>query len=325
MLSISTNWNSRRHETGEALLDEIAGFGLSSVELGYALTARQTDGIRARFREGSVRVSSVHAFSACSIPGMTHATPEPYSLCLPPRSFRYPLGPLPAAIARAEEAVLEVGRLAASFEAKRVVLHAGRIPVHSEAVKIESLLRAGKRRTPAYEQALRKLLARRDRLAPPRLDALRASLDRLLPEYEHLGVTLCLENLPTGDGCPNEPEMLALLNEFDGAPLAAWHDLGHGQIRHEMGLIHHAGILKRLAGHIGGFHVHDVTPGFYDHHMPPGGLVDFRPFAPYVQSETPLVLEPAPGLEPEKLASGLDYLRHLWETSVPEKPLKEPR
>ena len=40
MLSISTNWNSRRHETGEALLDEIAHL---DVQLAYASRSLRGD------------------------------------------------------------------------------------------------------------------------------------------------------------------------------------------------------------------------------------------------------------------------------------------
>ena len=76
MLSISTNWNSRRHETGEALLDEIAGFGLSTVELGYALTARQappTDNKSNRIRRPWASASAVSLVP----PAVRQGTPLP--------------------------------------------------------------------------------------------------------------------------------------------------------------------------------------------------------------------------------------------------------
>ena len=69
---------------------------------------------------------------------------------------------------------------------------------------------------------------------------------------------LCLENLPTADAIPNEPETFALLREYEGSPLAYWHDWGHGQIRHELGLVHQGMLLKRLRDRIGGMHLHDV-------------------------------------------------------------------
>ena len=56
----------------------------------------------------------------------------------------------------------------------------------------------------------------------------------------------------------------------------------------------------------------DVAPPLADHVMPPGGLVDFRIFAPFVAGDAPLVMEPAPGTPAEDVARGLAYLRGLW-------------
>ena len=44
-LSLSTCWNSGRHETGEAMLDEIVSLGFDTVELGYALTFGELCGV----------------------------------------------------------------------------------------------------------------------------------------------------------------------------------------------------------------------------------------------------------------------------------------
>ena len=315
MLSVSTNWNSRRHQNGNDLLDEVLSLGVHTVELGYALTHGQLEDLRHRFQSGDFRVSSVHAFSPFPFPEAEHASPEPYSLCIPPISFFHPFGARPEAIAEAENAVLDCARLAAEFGARRLVLHAGRIPVHSLGIRLHRIVQNGKRGTPLYERTLRRLLVKRDRLAAPRIDALRTSLDRILPKLGPLDVTLCLENLPTADGCPNEPEMMLLLQAFEGAPLAYWHDIGHAQIRHELGLMHHRGFLRQIGRSVGGFHVHDVSRELHDHCMPPGGLVDFRLFSEFVsRPEIPVVLEPRPDLPAADIARGLDYLRGLWET-----------
>ena len=46
--SLSTNWNVRRHETGEALTDEILSLGFDALELGYHTTDELAAGIRRR-------------------------------------------------------------------------------------------------------------------------------------------------------------------------------------------------------------------------------------------------------------------------------------
>jgi len=303
-LSLSTCWNSGRHETGEAMLDEIVSLGFDTVELGYALTFGQADGVRRRLREGRIKVSSIHAFCPNPRPG-SHAGPEPFSICDPAdfRGRRHGI-----------DAVLDSARFASELGVRPMVLHAGRVPVFRAARRLDALVEDGVRASKplAYERKLLRFQDKRARRAPKYFETLRASLGILLPELERLGVLLCLENLPTADGCPDENEMAQLLREFEGAPLAYWHDSGHAQRRHELGIVHHAGLVKRMAPRIGGFHLHDVLPPLEDHAMPPGGLVDFRIFAPFAGTDLPLVLEPRPARTADEIVRARDYLLGLW-------------
>lgn len=304
-IAISTNWNSARHERGGPMLDEIAALGFDAVELGYSLSFGQADDVKRRVDAGGFRVTSVHAFCPNPLPG-AHMGPEPFTLCdeddLHGRR-------------RGIEAVLSTARFAAENGAPKVVLHAGRAPVFRAASKLASMVESGRRGTPSYARRLARFQDKRARKAEDCMDTLVESLEILMPELRSIGVTLCLENLPSGDAVPNEAEMDVLLRHFDGEPLAYWHDAGHGQIRHELGFAHHAGLVKRMAAHIGGFHLHDVQPPLRDHVMPPGGLVDFSMFGPFVEKDVPLVLEPAPGLPAEDVARALEFLRPLWGIS----------
>ena len=284
------------------MLDQIAALGFDQVELGYALTHGQADAVRRRVGAGEFRVSSVHAFSPFPLPGI-RPDPEPFSIC-DPKDFKRGR--------RGIGAVLECARFAAEMHAPAMVLHAGRAPVFHAARRLQHLVEDGLRRTPKYEKALFKFQMKRERKAAKGLDTLRASLDLLLPEFEKLGVTLCLENLPTADAIPNEPEMFALLREYGGSPLRYWHDWGHGQIRHELGLVHQGMLLKRMGDKIGGMHLHDVFPPLQDHNMPPGGLVDFRPLEPFLATDVPLVFEPRRALPAADVARGLAHLRSLF-------------
>ena len=303
-LSLSTCWNSERHETGEAMLDEIESLGFDTVELGYALSFGQAEGVRRRLREGRIKVSSIHAFCPNPKPG-SHAGPEPFSICDPAdfRGRRHGI-----------EAVLASARFAAELGVRPMVLHAGRVPVFRAARRLDALVADGVRdeRPERYERKLARFQDKRARKARKPFETLRASLEILLPELEKLGVLLCLENLPTADGCPDENEMTQLLREFEGSPLRYWHDAGHGQRRHELRLVHHAGVVKRLGPHIGGFHLHDVFPPLEDHRMPPGGLVDFKLFAPFVATDRPLVFEPRPARTAEEIVRAREYLSRLW-------------
>ena len=301
-IAISTNWNSSAHERGDAMLDEIAELGFDTVELGYALTCGQAMDVKKRIDCGGFRVCSVHAFCPNPAPG-EHLGPEPFSLC-----DEYDLhGPR-----RGIEGVLSTARFAAEMGARKVVLHAGRAPVFRRAARLAAMVEKGRRDTSSYARRLASFQEKRFAKAAESMDALVESLEVLLPQLAEIGVVLCLENLPTGDAVPNEAEMDVLLRHFEGAPLAYWHDIGHGQIRHELGLAHHAGLVRRMAPRIGGLHVHDVFPPLCDHMMPPGGLVDFKLFAPFAGTDVPIVLEPAPGLPAADVARGLGFLRETW-------------
>ena len=156
-LSLSTCWNSGRHETGEAMLDEIESLGFDTVELGYALTFGQADGVRRRLRDGRIRVSSIHAFCPNPKPG-SRAGPEPFSICDPAdfRGRRHGI-----------EAVLDSARFAAELGVRPMVLHAGRVPVFRAARRLDALVEDGVRaeRPLAYEKRILRFQAKRERRA----------------------------------------------------------------------------------------------------------------------------------------------------------------
>lgn len=300
-LALSTNWNSREHAEGDTLVDAALEAGVDAIELGYALTHRQAADIDAARIAGRIQVSSVHAF--CPVPmGMVSGHPEIFTIC--DRRSR--------ARARAVEAVLETARFAVSMEARVIVLHAGRVPIHRAVRKLTALAEAGRQAEPRYARQLTRMQDARDRRAAKPFEALRASLAELVPALESLGVTLALENLPSWDAMPTESEMVRLLDEFPSPSLGYWHDIGHGQVRENLGLIHHEAVAHRLAGRLAGLHVHDVQPPTHDHLMPPRGKVRFEKFRDLARQDVPSVIEPAPGTPPEAVREAVDFLRAVW-------------
>ncbi len=300
-LAISTNWNSRQHSDGAALVDEIHAAGLDAVELGYALTHRQAADLDARRVASGLRVESVHAY--CPVPmGAVSGNPELFSICHADARHRR----------RACEAVLQTARFAAQMEAGVVVLHAGRVPIRRAVRKLADLASAGRRHEPRYARQLDRVLALRDRRCDKVLDRLRHALETLLPAFESLNLVLALENLPSWDALPHEAEAAQLMVEFPTPHLACWHDFGHAQVRHNLGLIHHESTLRRLLENVAGFHVQD-TVGFEDAHLvPPRGSIDFERFRDLAPLDRPAVLEPAPGTPLEEVRQAVDFLRRLW-------------
>jgi sugar phosphate isomerase/epimerase len=138
------------------------------------------------------------------------------------------------------------------------------------------------------------------------------SLDALLPKFEQAGVALCLENLPSIEAFPDEREMLMLKQRFDTPALAYWHDMGHGQVRENLGWIRHVETARELLPITRGIHIHDAVPLMNDH-LPPGkGMIDFEEFAFYGAEEVLKVFEPSPEVTPEELKASLRLVREQW-------------
>lgn len=300
-IALSTNWNAFRHESADGMLDEIRGLGFDTVELGYSLTQTQADGVLDWTSSGRIKVSSIHAFCPASIPGKSG--PELYSIC-DPTDYKKSRHGIAAVRATAD--------FAAAVGAKAIVLHAGRVPIYRHIRKLADLAEAGRLGTPKHEKQLQRIMDKRNRYATPYLDTLCESLNDLLPHFEKLGITLGLENLPTYDAMPNEPEMQTLLDSFPTKALGYWHDAGHAQIRQNLGFINHAGIVSRFADNIAGLHLHDVGFPTSDHRMPPGGTVDFRLFTRFIPSDIPFVLEPARGSDTLSVTAAVGFLSELW-------------
>jgi len=300
-LSLSTNWNSHRHETADAMLGEIVASGFDTVELGYALTQTQADGLEPWISSGRIHVSSVHAF--CPISMFGGSGPEVFSIC-DPRDH--------TGSRRGIAAIKSTADFAASVGACTVVLHAGRTPIYRHIRKLTDLAGEGKIGTPHYERQFERVIRKREHTAKRPFDILCEALNEILPYFETLGLTLGLENLPTYDAIPNEPEMALLLDAFQTPAFGYWHDVGHGQIRENLGFTHHAGVVKRFANRIVGLHLHDVVAPTSDHHMPPGGMVDFSIYSDLLDSDIPFVLEPSRGSEASSITTAVRFLSELW-------------
>jgi sugar phosphate isomerase/epimerase len=106
--------------------------------------------------------------------------------------------------------------------------------------------------------------------------------------------------------------MKRLLTHFDSPVLRYWHDIGHGQIRENLGLIAARHWVQQLSPWLAGFHVHDVAQPATDHLMPPEGTIEFSGFTPFVHDATVCVLEPAPGTPASEVSAAVETIRGTW-------------
>jgi hypothetical protein len=61
----------------------------------------------------------------------------------------------------------------------------------------------------------------------------------------------------------------------DNPRVGYWHDFGHGQIKHNLGLLDHVEWLEMILPHLVGCHVHDVQWPARDHRTPFSGVLDY--------------------------------------------------
>ncbi|HMO51285.1 MAG TPA: TIM barrel protein [Kiritimatiellia bacterium] len=304
--SLSTHWNTYRHATGEAMIEEILGLGLTSVELGYDLRIDMVAGVKHMVQSGAVRVVSVHNF--CPVPmGAHRGHPELYTPASPdPRTRENCITHMTRTIA-----------FAAEVGAKVVVAHAGNVDMSRMSRDLIEWCQTGRQYTPAYEKLKMKTQVTRDKKVGKQLGYLRDSIDRLLPVLEQHKIILAFENLPTWEAIPTEIELEGLLTSYQSPWLRGWYDFGHGQIRQNLGFINAERWVTRLTPWMAGMHIHDVKPPVQDHVMPPRGHIPFDLYREFAQGDVVRVIEPAPGTAAEEIKEAIAFLRQCWQSNGP--------
>lgn len=302
IFSLTTRWNARRHETGESMLEEILELGFDHVELGFDLTANLVPGVCAMIKAGRIKADSLHAY--CPLPPVPYPSPEPFTLCATDPTIRV----------NALHCLENTIRFAAEVDARVVVAHAGNVEMKPITPHLIELTATGRQYNEEYEKFRMKLLLAREKAVSTQLPLLYAGVERLLPLLESTRRILAFELLPTWEAIPTEVEIERLMLHFNSPWLRVWHDLGHGQIRENLGLTSHARWVKRLQPWIAGMHIHDVRPPAGDHFMPPGGTLKFELFREIARGDIIRVLEPSYSVTGEEIQTGLKLIREAWES-----------
>jgi sugar phosphate isomerase/epimerase len=303
-LALTTHWNAHRHTCGERMVDEILDLGFRHIELGYDLRLDLVPGVLKRVKENAIHVTSVHNY--CPVPiGAPGGHPELFLFSSRDARQR----------SSAVLHTLNTIRFAAEMGASCVVVHAGRVDMRHYTAKLIDYAERGQQDSLRYEKLKQKVLLKRDQKKKRHLDLVRACLAEILPQLESTGLVMGLENLPSWEAIPSEVEMEELAREFHSPHLGFWYDVGHGQIRQNLGLVSTLRWLERLQPHLVGMHLHDVKPPAMDHVMPPFGSVNFEMLRRFFSPALPLVIEPAPGTPAELVSGALLFLRELMERS----------
>lgn len=307
MLSFSSCWNNSRHSDGEAMIEEIVDLGFTNIELSHGMTIAKLPGIRKAYQRGLFTCSGVHNYFPSPVEVMIDA-PDAYEYT----SHR------PFDRQRAMEMTFKTLEIAAEFNAHYLVLHMGSVPMPSKkwTKPLTAMVAAGEQNTPAYVKDKIAFVKKREKIAPLYFSRAIESLEQIAEKAAEYGVKLAVESRSRYEDMPNEREMVKLQEHFkDNEWVGYWHDFGHVQLKHNLGLLDHLEWLEKMEPYIIGAHVHDVEWPARDHRVPFTGELVYAPLLKFFPENCPLIWELSPTRKTAEIKESLQF----WKDKFPER------
>ncbi len=299
ILGASTCWRSAQAESGDELLAYMEKLGLDSLEMEYRITTPQWNEMRPALKAGNFHVVSIHNYFPVppDIPP-DRASGDLFNLASSDSGER----------AKAVEYTIRTLETAHELEANRVVIHCGFIE-EMDVLDREwrDRLEQGDERA---QDRLRRSRESRKELAPRALDRLKFSLEKVSRRAEALHVSMGLENRDWLREMVGLEELEIIVEEFDGAPLGLWYDVGHAVRMEKYGLWKADEWLSRFETRIIGSHLHDVK-GLRDHLAPGQGDLDFAALAPKLKTAGVWILEIGPDASESQARESVGLIRSL--------------
>jgi sugar phosphate isomerase/epimerase len=208
--------------------------------------------------------------------------------------------------------------IAAEFKAHYLVLHMGSVPMPSKkwTKPLTAMVAAGQQNTPAYVKEKIAFVKKREKIAPLYYHRAIEALEKIAEKAAEYGVKLAVESRSRYEDMPSEREMVLLQAHFADNPwVGYWHDFGHVQLKHNLGLLDHPEWLRRISPHIIGGHLHDVQWPERDHRTPFTGELVYQDLLPYFPKDCPIVWE----LSPTRKAAEIRDALAVWEHQFPER------
>ena len=288
------------------MISEILDLGFETIELSHGMTVSKLPGIQKAYNEGKFRCSGVHNYFPSPVEVMIDA-PDAYEFTSH-RSYDRE---------RAMEMTLKTLELAAEFEAQYIVMHMGSVPMPAKkwTKRLTTMVKEGRQLTAEYAKAKVEFVRKREKIAPLYYKRAIEALEQLSEKAAELKITLAVESRSRFEDVPSETEMLKLQEHFKNNPwIGYWHDFGHVQLKHNLGLLDHDQWLTKMKPYLVGCHVHDVHWPERDHRVPLTGDLDFKQLMRHIDPRKPLVWELSPTRESDQIAEALD----VWKVMFPE-------
>lgn len=307
MLAFSTCWNNSRHTDGEAMIGEIVELGFSHIELSHGMTIAKLPGIRKAFERGMFTCAGVHNYFPSPVEVIIDA-PDAYQFTSHRQAERQ----------RALDMTLRTLELAAEFRAGYLVLHMGSVPMNPAkwTKPLTAAVAAGEGHGRDFIRRKTDFVKKREKTGPLYYYRAIEALETIAGHAAELRIKLAIESRSRFEDMPTEREMLALQEHFADNPwVGYWHDFGHVQLKHNLGLLDHAEWLERIAPRLIGGHVHDVEWPARDHRVPFSGTLDYAELLPFFPPGCPLVWELSPGRDAGDIRRALAR----WRAEFPDR------
>ena len=279
-VALSTMWavQPRFERDLPAFMERAAELGYDAIEVNHSMDAAQIGAILAA---GVLPVTAVHA-------------PAPLERDAA-RGWNRNLNLASTDEGEREAAVRYTLRsvdAAAEACASAVVVHLG--AAGSRGVRADRRLRDAYNRGDADPEARAALVAEahseRAGRATEHLEQARRSLDALVEYAAPKGIAIGLECRLYFHEIPLPEEAADLLAPYPPHVAGYWHDVGHAEVLHRLGLVDLEAWFDLLSGRLIGTHLHDVA-GLRDHRAPGNGDVDFEWLAKRIPPSAARTLE----------------------------------
>ena len=289
------------------MLSEMADLGFSHVELSHGIRITLVPGILQALEEGIIKVGTTHNF--CPLPtGVNSAAPNLFE---------------PSATDHREyDQWLRYTKRSLDFSAqvgaKVMVTHLGSAEFFwfNPRDKLRKFIKSHPDlpipSDPKYQDVLKKCLDKMRKKMVPFWEQTQKSVAEVFAYASEKGVKFGFENRESFTELPLDADYFDFVASFpEGAPAGYWHDTGHAAIKERLGLLNHEEHLNKLAPHLLGFHLHDVSDEGKDHQPVGEGEIDFWMISRLWKPEHLFVLELSPRLEVEEVVQSKERIEAL--------------
>lgn len=310
--SFSTCWNIKRHQVGEAMIQEIRELGFRRVELNYNVTKEMLTSIEPMIERGEIGISSVHN-TFPHVPDPDYGT-DSVLLGFQDETKRQ----------KAIQLLVGSAEYAHRYGAEAVVVHPGEVPIpESVSKELAQLYHDEGKDSPKYRSKWEEFVERRQALSTGYVQQIIRSLDEVCNQAaaQGLHVQFGIETRSRPQQIPTLAEAKTIIEALQGAPVGIWYDTGHAIMMDRLGLYDSVGEMQGLMDDIVGVHIHE-TLGLSDHWCPYVHSQDmhfYDAYLPMIRQARVKVYELKSACTPDEIHESHELLMKKMDTAREER------